>query len=270
MLRRIPLMAAAAIAAIFLLVTTASSRPPKDGRFIVRCGPSHFAQVDPIVAPGPKGTLSGHLHQFFGNRSTDSDSTYESMVAAGTTCELSGDTAGYWSPALIGPDGSVVSATGISAYYTTIPTSYSTTVPYPPDFRVIAGGTAEYPAHAFWSCKTEGVKYSAPPVCDASTFPRAIVEFPNCWDGVSLDSVDHRSHVVYPSSGVCPSTHPQKLPHLKLYVLYPQSIGGSGYVFSDGTTIAHADFWNTWSQPELERLVRDCLNALVMCGAQRG
>lgn len=38
--------------------------------------------------------------------------------------------------------------------------------------------------------------------------------FPTCWDGVNLDSPDHRSHVAYPESGTlesggrCPSTHP--------------------------------------------------------------
>ncbi len=48
--------------------------------------------------PGPSGTPSGHMHEFFGNVSTDSDSTYDSMIAAGITCGLSADTAGCWIP----------------------------------------------------------------------------------------------------------------------------------------------------------------------------
>jgi hypothetical protein len=96
-----------------------------------------------------------------------------------------------------------------------------------------------------------------------------IVHFPQCWDGVRLDSPDHRSHVAYPRGDVCPSTHPVKLPHIKLYVRFPQSIGGPGYVLSDGTQVAHADFWNTWQQPALADLVARCLNAGVDCGRQR-
>jgi hypothetical protein len=60
-----------------------------------------------------------------------------------------------------------------------------------------------------------------------------------------------------------------KLPHIKLYVRFPQSVGGPGYVFSDGTQVAHADFWNTWQQPALEELVARCLKAGVDCGRQR-
>src|SRR5688500_2304305 len=54
------------------------------GLFIVNCPFSHRKQVDPIVKPGPSGTLSGHMHDFMGNRSVDSNSTYQSMSAAGT------------------------------------------------------------------------------------------------------------------------------------------------------------------------------------------
>jgi hypothetical protein len=50
-----------------------------------------------------------------------------------------------------------------------------------------------------------------------------------CWDGVNLDSPDHKSHVAYPTAGpatfsgsstggACPSTHPVKIPQLMLEV----------------------------------------------------
>lgn len=41
--------------------------------------------------------------------------------------------------------------------------------------------------------------------------------FPSCWDGVSLDSEDHMSHVAYPDlvmNGDCPSDFPVRLPGL--------------------------------------------------------
>lgn len=45
-------------------------------RFSVFCEFSHRGAVDPIVNPGPRGTRSAHQHVFYGNRTTDSDSTY--------------------------------------------------------------------------------------------------------------------------------------------------------------------------------------------------
>ena len=55
---------------------------------------------------------------------------------------------------------------------------------------------------------------------------RATITFPTCWDGVNLDSADHKSHVAYPSSGSyestgpCPSTHPVHLPQVMYEVIW--------------------------------------------------
>lgn len=44
--------------------------------------------------------------------------------------------------------------------------------------------------------------------------------FPTCWDGVNLDSPDHKTHVSFPESGLfetggpCPKTHPVKIPQV--------------------------------------------------------
>lgn len=41
--------------------------------------------------------------------------------------------------------------------------------------------------------------------------------FPSCWDGVNLDSEDHKSHVAYPNlviDGTCPDDYPVRLPGL--------------------------------------------------------
>lgn len=45
---------------------------------------------------------------------------------------------------------------------------------------------------------------------------RSQVVFPSCWDGVNVDSDDHKSHMSYPlgsapDSGDCPDTHPVKV-----------------------------------------------------------
>jgi hypothetical protein len=48
----------------------------------------------------------------------------------------------------------------------------------------------------------------------------------SCWDGVNLDSPNHRDHVSYPargtfqSNGACPASHPVKLPQIFLEVVW--------------------------------------------------
>ena len=59
----------------------------------------------------------------------------------------------------------------------------------------------------------------APPThCDSGIMVLSLT-FPNCWDGVNLDSADHRSHMSYPVNSRCPASHPVNLPRLR--VIFP-------------------------------------------------
>src|SRR5918994_4152103 len=102
--------AAACVVTLILWKAPAASgqeeTSPTGANFVVRCGFSHRAKVDPIVTPGGK---AHHMHDFFGNKTTSADSTLTSLRAAasrpdhGTTCEprpgpTFGDTAAYWIP----------------------------------------------------------------------------------------------------------------------------------------------------------------------------
>lgn len=63
---------------------------------------------------------------------------------------------------------------------------------------------------------------------------RTELMFPSCWDGVNLDSDDHKSHVAYPDlviTGDCPDTHPVRLPGLFYETIWEMS------AFSDRTGI---------------------------------
>lgn len=277
----------AVVAALSLVTTTfaivfpALAAEPGLGRFRTVCDHSHFRQVDPIVNPGPSGTPSHHMHEFAANRSTDSDSTYESMVSAGTSCELGADSAGYWVPALVGPGGQLVAMDRMTAYYSNRPVMASgqETISFPPDFRMIAA--ASYP-HSYWNCVGDSdhsmsSRHMNPPDCGSSQL-RLHIFFPSCWDG-RLDSADHKSHVaygyrdgsVYGSPGAtedyridaCPSTHPLKIPQVRYRIIYPVS-DGAQYTLADGTRSAHADFWNTWDQPTLDALTDQVLNSAVV------
>ena len=247
----------------------AAATETSNGLFIVRCKFSHQKQVDPIITPGPSGTRSGHMHDFFGNRSVDSNSTYQSASTASTTCGLLADTAGYWSPSLVAPNGALIKPRAMFAYYRNRPVRYGTTVAFPRDFRLVAGGVGTYP-HSGWSCEQDAKNLVPTPPSCGSKLLVLHVKFPNCWDGVRTDSADHRSHTAYPQNDRCPSSHPVKVPEIFLHVRYPRGVSGSSYRLSDGTQAPHADFWNVWKQDALEGLVRRCLNAGVNCGTQTG
>jgi flagellar basal body-associated protein FliL len=92
-------IAAAAACAVTLMLWKAPAASgqdetsPTEPSFLVKCGFSHRKRVDPIVDPGPPGTMSHHMHDFFGNTTTDANSTYETLRAGGTTCDDPQDTA---------------------------------------------------------------------------------------------------------------------------------------------------------------------------------
>jgi Domain of unknown function (DUF1996) len=246
------------------------------GSFRVECALVRQARTDPIVAPGQP---SHHLHDLFGNTSLTPDSSYVSMLSGGTSCTASGDTGGYWSPALVAPHGAMVRPERAVIYYRNRPAGRVVTTSFPRDFRMIAGGEGAFP-QAYWTC--DGEKDTAKetrrayiPDCGPGGNVKLHVFFPSCWDGVRLDAPDHRRHVAYglgedgrPDGThplACPRSHPVEIPQVDYRVVYPAR-GGAGYRLADGQMIPHADFWNTWQQRELEALVQRCLWKGVNCG----
>jgi hypothetical protein len=274
--------------------------PPPVGRpgsagWIVICGHSHSLPDDPIVAPGQSGT--SHLHDFFANRSAKADSTYDSMRAGGTTCpKTSGDTAGYWVPALYRNGVQVVAQgpppTGTEAgtsgarqqfYYRNNLNGYppSAIKTIPADLRIIAGnGKAQSQddnyylgRELYWGCSDNSTgKLKAPPPSCSTGIISLHVGFPNCWDGVRVDSPDHKSHMSYPVKNaqgryVCPAAHPVPIPRVIMRLEYPVGTD-TGYIsLSSGAPYTiHGDFWNTWVQSRLNELVDACINEGLDCG----
>jgi len=250
------------------------------------CKWSHTALDDPIVAPGAD---AAHQHEFFGNTSTNRFSTYESMTAAEGLCNKGGDTAAYWLPSLFDANGNRIQPIRIRVYYSDEPVSAGPVTVFPPDFRVIAGYPHAHDPHpnSFygWSCDNEVSLLPSLANLDCSTrnggatsggYISARVFFPSCWDGVNTDSLDHRSHVVYPvlngveksRQGACPSTHPIHVPRIRVIVHFPVASCKTCHLSSDmgmgpggtdlpGGTNFHVDFWNTWQQPALEDFIAE-------------
>lgn len=100
---------------------------------------------------------------------------------------------------------------------------------------------------------------------------RGQVFFPSCWDGVNLDSANHRDHVAYPiqnyNGGDCPSSHPVKLVSLFYEQIF--STGGfngdgQSWILANGDVTGyslHADFQNGWDSPSILQSVIDECNA---------
>ena len=89
------------------------------------------------------------------------------------------------------------------------------------------------------------------PTCPLGTLALH-VNFPDCWDGVNLDSPDHKSHMAYAGKGkTCPPTHPILLPRIRVNVRYPTTGGPTAVLASGGQFSGHADFFNVWVPSEL-------------------
>jgi hypothetical protein len=265
-------MRKAALLIALVGVTLAASMQPASAQFSVRCLASHQLMDDPIVVPGVPG--AAHMHDFFGNRSTDAFSSYATMVASGTTCRFSKDTAGYWAPALVIGD-TVQGPVAINAYYRP-PNQYvdnKAVVAFPADFKMLAGGdTVADPVATYWSCDDQAAtRTTLPGNCGSTKTVHANVSFPSCWDGVNTDSLDHRSHVTYPALlGGCPPEFPVMIPRLTIIVQYAVHNGTGATLSSGDATTLHADFWNTWQQAALVAQVDRCIHVRRKCLNLRG
>ena len=246
-----------------------STRDLAGVNFVSGCGFSHRGPDDPIVYPGQPGR--SHDHSFVGNVSTNAFSTLGSLRAATSTCRRPGDTAGYWMPTLL-IDSQPVAPTAATIYYRR--STLAAPQAFPAGLKIVAGsalaiGTQDLRV-VFWNCGVDGSvrPSSLPPTC-ANTRTEALrlhVTFPSCWDGHSLDSLDHKSHMAYPTRGLCPASHPVPVPAITLIYRYPTTGGPLTALASGSAITGHADFFNAWNQNELTRLVTTCLDALRHCG----
>jgi hypothetical protein len=250
--------------------STAEGPQGRVGQFVVECPWSHSSFDDPIVHPGHAG--ASHRHDFFGNTSTSATSTYQQLLASSTTCQQRLDTAAYWAPSLLGADGTPFVPVSATAYYRVAPGVEPESVePYPADLRMVGGGDTESGRRtAGWSCRGGAAISSQPPACIPGAGLHAVVTFPDCWDGDSVDSADHRRHVAYSDADGCPASHPVAMPVLELVIDYG-ALDVEGVRLSSGeVTSAHADFWNAWDQDKLETEVEVCLRRQHVCDVVAG
>jgi hypothetical protein len=241
---------------------------PRDPEFVVECTWSHRAADDPIVHAGHPGVA--HSHDFFGNVATDASSTGPSLLGGESSCQTHADTAAYWSPTLYDGDEAVEPGRLFAYYRRGTGVDPNAIGAYPLGLAIIAGDPeADGPQPTGivgWQCGSSGV-VTLPGACPPSAPLTLRVVFPSCWDGIRLDSEDHRSHMAYPSASGCPAGHPVAMPELVVDVAYVFSGDPSQLRLASGSVLGgHADFLNGWDPAALEELVRACLGRGVECG----
>jgi hypothetical protein len=127
--------------------------PGQQGLFSVGCDLSHRLPDDPIVHPHDHG--GSHSHEFYGNASTNANSTLASMRGAATTCRRPEDRSGYWIPTLY-KYGKPLPATSMTIYYRSAGRDPASVQAFPDGLRMIAGDAEakEVQDNDFvdWSC----------------------------------------------------------------------------------------------------------------------
>ena len=258
---------------------------PSDlGAFREPCSFSHMAFDDPIVYPNKPG--ASHLHTFFGNSQLNAASTVDSVMGAGDSTCMGGtlNRSAYWVPTLIDiRTGQPMVADGALFYYKTghLGVRSETIQAFPKGLRIIAGDSGKTTAQTGATVRLEcssgfGGHNPAIPSCPAGDTLTFVVVFPQCWDGINLDSPDHKSHMAYGTGSGCPGSHPVPLPEITVNVGYKIHEANSGAFLrlsSDKNSLPggyslHADWFNGWDNGINKTFLAECINKNMDCHAQ--
>ena len=190
-------------------------------------------------------------------------------VAGRSSCLTSTDASAYWAPQLT-VAGRAVDPSSAEVYYKSPVRDYAAVQPFPAGLRLEAGtlvAVTAQGASGSWSCGAERGA-ALPATCPAGARLVVRLQSPGCWDGVRLDTADHRGHLTYPTADRCPGTHPVALPMIELKLIYPVPTGAlaARLATGDGTSFAFG-FVAGWRSGTLDRLVAACINRGERCGA---
>ncbi|EMC98661.1 hypothetical protein BAUCODRAFT_377209 [Baudoinia panamericana UAMH 10762] len=283
-----------AIVAVAALAGPSSAfwRMPCPGRLVLE-------RIDPVISPG---VVSGHVHTVSGGIGLGFTTSYEQQRASVcSSCPVKQDLSAYWTPKLyyMGEDGSYFEDVpqagegngvtgGMTIYYEQRPGPKNDEVKaFPAGLRMVAGDpfqrnytdqqAAPGNAVSFVCLNYNGVstQYNDMPNINCPDGLRAQVYFPSCWDGVNLDSPDHKSHMAYPignyDNGYCPPSHPTHLISIFYEVIYQTgnfahmwwNSSQHPFVFAMGDRTGygfHGDFVNGWDTQALQDAIDQCTN----------
>jgi hypothetical protein len=243
--------------------------------FNAACTYSHSFKDDPIVFPGLPG--ASHMHSFLGNRSTNANTTTESLMAnTASSCGPALDHSAYWIPTLY-QNGVAIEPRGVTVYYGSRLQDPTKTVPFPQGFRMIAGDAKRQvatPSGApgqFW-CAGPGGEIGRRAdgnwrVCAQTANLTFQLTFQDCWDGIHLDSPDHKSHVTTNTvNGQCGGAFPVAIPNVSFVIDYNTHGSAAGYTLASGMASSmHGDNFFAWDNVALGQRVKDCIVQKAKC-----
>ena len=259
---------------------------PNDiGAFREPCNFSHMSFDDPIVFPGQPG--KSHLHTFFGNTGTNASTTAASLAGSGNSSCAGGtlNRSAYWVPAMIDTrTGAPIKPNSSIFYYKTGYNGISPQAvqPLPAGLRMVSGNPQNHQSAspARYGCvggADQGWYGSTIPNCSVGSELIMEVIFPQCWDGVNLDSPDHISHMASPSNGACPASHPVPVPVVSFEVHYTITAADAPSrwrLSSDnydanlpGGLSGHGDWFNGWDTATMATFVKNCEQKSMDCRA---
>ncbi|AZS89372.1 DUF1996 domain-containing protein [Streptomyces griseoviridis] len=251
--------------------------------FQANCSVSHTRPDDPIVYPQQPG--KSHDHTFMGNTTTNAASTTASLSAGTTTCKAPGDKSGYWMPTLLKGDQPVRPIGPQTIYYKAGVTDYTSVRPFPKGLRYVVGSPTqtaqEFRNHPGfvegWECGDSFFNVEFPANCPSRADVQLNIRMqaPSCWDGVNLDSPDHKSHMSYTvvkpgtNDNMCPADHPVALPMIEFKMAFPVNGDLSQVKLASGPSWSfHYDFFNAWDDATLKALVDHCIVGGLQCDAR--
>ncbi len=244
--------------------------------FQVDCSVVHHLPDDPIVFPGQPG--ASHDHSFVGNVGTNAASTAGSLIAGtSTSCLNPDDLSAYWFPTMFNGTTPILPSGPQVIYYKSGILDYTQVQPFPQGLRFLAGSPmatqSEFQtapgAVEGWECGDSYFNWDFPTSCPAGTQLNIRYQAPSCWDGVHLDTADHRSHMAYPVNGVCPADHPVPVPMLEFKIAFPISGDLSQVHLSSGRGFSwHFDFFEEWDPATLAALVTHCIDGGLQCDSR--
>jgi hypothetical protein len=248
---------------------------PDSGAFRLWTMRSHFNFDDAILYQNQPG--KSHLHVYFGNTTANAYSTTESLLKGNSTSAGGiANRSAYWVPAMVNrKTGKVQDPEHQLLYY-----KHSTVTNFKNGLRMISGYMTRsasvansWERHQWFECNEVYNNHQDNiPACNGRL--TMTVAFPDCTNG-QIDSADHRSHVTYSENGVCPATHPNKIPTIWTIThyltngentadwalssdMYPKNGLNSGYS-------AHGDVFVAWDEAVESTWVTKCINAKLDC-----
>lgn len=234
---------------------------------------------DPIVYPGQTGL--GHHHTFFGNTTVNPNSTSADLNANESSGCMGGimNKSAYWIPSMYDTATGIIKKPKDAIVYYSTPKAIRLLIqPIPDGLSMIAPV-----GHSSWNCQAwpspaYGSGLSIPVCTKAGQRIRGQLSFPNCWDGVNLDSADHHSHMAYsatpnPALNDCPASHPVRIASFTMIVDWSTTVDNESAhwrLSSDGEGglpgwSFHGDYMEGWTQKWMNVIVNNCLRADKDC-----